>query len=309
MKKKILIAVDGSVHSKRAVTYVTKTTSGDKNTLYTLLTLRAWIPDILLDDSEHDSQIHTQVRELFRIKAKEADSVVGELKEMMIKEGILESQIRTIARPIQQGMAKDILTLAEEETYDAIVLARKGLTPQRDFFIGSIAEKVVEHSMQVAVWIVGEEIQPRTFLLAVDASENSLQAVKYAIEMLSPIRDMELTIFHVVPNLRHYFSVGFERENPHLQDFLHRQDEKRMQKFNDQFRQILDDRQFEPNKLRIKNKTGSLDVSTAILDEARTGRYGTLVVNRRGERGAFFSGRTCLRLTQKIQEQTIWVLP
>ena len=45
----------------------------------------------------------------------------------------------------------------------------------------------------------------------------------------------------------------------------------------------------------------------AILDEARTGKYSTVVVGRRGERGAFFTGRIAMRLVQKVSDQALWV--
>jgi hypothetical protein len=145
----------------------------------------------------------------------------------------------------------------------------------------------------------------KKILLAVDGSDNSLRAVRHATKILSPVPDLELTMFHVVPHLRHYFSVGFEKENPQLQAFLNRQDQKRMEEFNNQVRTIFDSAHFQPSQLKMKTNTASYDVSTAILDEMRTGLYGTLLVCRRGERGAFFVGRTCLRLIQKIEDQSI----
>jgi hypothetical protein len=62
-------------------------------------------------------------------------------------------------------------------------------------------------------------------------------------------------------------------------------------------------------QLDIKLKRYSYDISTAILDEARTGRYGTVIVGRRGERGAFFAGTVPVRLVQKLSGPALWVVP
>ena len=62
---------------------------------------------------------------------------------------------------------------------------------------------------------------------------------------------------------------------------------------------------------QIETKTDSqgYDISTSIIGEARTGRYGTVVVGRRGDREAFFTGRIALRLMQKITDQALWMVP
>lgn len=62
-------------------------------------------------------------------------------------------------------------------------------------------------------------------------------------------------------------------------------------------------------QLKTKTEPLSYDISTAILKEARTGGYSTVVIGRRGERDAFFTGRIAMRLVQKVSDQTLWVIP
>jgi len=62
-------------------------------------------------------------------------------------------------------------------------------------------------------------------------------------------------------------------------------------------------------QVHMKTSTGDYDVSTAILGEARCGGYGTVVIGRRGEREAFFTGRIAMRLVQKVSGQVLWVVP
>ena len=63
------------------------------------------------------------------------------------------------------------------------------------------------------------------------------------------------------------------------------------------------------SQIKIKTATRCYDIFTAILGEAKTGQYGTVMVGRRGEREAFFTGRIAMRLVQKISDQALWVIP
>jgi hypothetical protein len=63
------------------------------------------------------------------------------------------------------------------------------------------------------------------------------------------------------------------------------------------------------NQIKIRTENHSYDISTAILKEARTGKYATIVLGQRGERDAFFMGQIAMRLVQKVTEQTLLVVP
>ena len=146
-------------------------------------------------------------------------------------------------------------------------------------------------------------------MLAVDGSENSLRVVDHLIPIVGTNPDLKLVLFHVVPYLKHYYSVDFEREHPHLQEILHREDKRRMESFYENAYQRLKEAGLKKRQIEIKTSTRSYDISTAILGEAKSGGYGTLVVGRRGEREAFFTGRIAIRLVQKVSDQALWVIP
>jgi hypothetical protein len=147
------------------------------------------------------------------------------------------------------------------------------------------------------------------FMIAVDGSEHSLKYVDYVIRMVGPNPGLSITMFHVLPHLRHYYSMDFEKKSPKLQEVLHREDERRMGDFYEAVRRQFKKEGLKAQQLRTKTEPQSHDISTAILKEARTGGYSTVVIGRRGERDAFFTGRIALRLVQKVSDQTLWVIP
>jgi nucleotide-binding universal stress UspA family protein len=309
MKKKILTAVGDCVHSKHAVKYAAKMSSAAKDMTYTLFHVQPWIPQIFREAAQTDLKVRVEVDELLLADTETARCAAGELKETMMREGIPENRIEVVTQPMQVGMAKDILNWAEQGHYDAIVLARRALTPSRDFFIGTTAAKVVEHAIRIPVWIASEGAFSMNIMLAVDGSENSLRDVTHVIDMVGANPDVRLTLFHVLRCLRHYYSIEFERGHPHLQEILEREDKLRIEDFYEKARHKFKTAGLKQTQIETKTRIGGFDISTSILEEAKSGKYSTVVVGRRGERDAFFTGRIAMRLVQKITDQALWVVP
>ena len=309
MEKKLLVAVDDSMHSEEAVRYVTKTSSAARDMTYTLLHIQPFVPHIVADVKEAHPSVDSQIRDFFRKDSEDVKAALQGFKELMVREGVAPDRIREVIPTMQVGMAKDIIDMGRQGQYEAIVLGRQALTPRRDFFIGPTSSKVVEHALDIPVWIVGRGNAVMEFMLAVDGSENSERCVDHVIRTIGPNSKFRLTLFHVVPHLRHYFSIEFEKENPYLQEMLHTEDERRMEKLYEETYRKTKESGIIENQIRIKTENHSYDISTAILGEARAGKYSTIVLGRRGERDAFFTGHIAMRLVQKITEQALWIVP
>jgi nucleotide-binding universal stress UspA family protein len=309
MEKKVLVAVDDSVHSQEAVRYAAKTCSVVEDMTYTLLHVQALVPHILADVKKGHPALDSNIQGFVRKNTEGAKAALQKLKDLMGGEGTLRDRVQVVIQPMQEGMAKDIIDTARQGHYEAIVLGRQALTPRRDFFIGTTAAKVVEHALDIPVWIVGQSNAAMEFMLAVDGSENSQRCVDHLIRTVGPNPNFKLTLFHVVPWLRHYFSLEFEKENPRLQEILHTEDERRMEGFYEEAYWKMKASGINENQIRIKTENHSYDISTAILGEARTGKYATVILGRRGERDAFFTGQIAMRLVQKITDQVLWIVP
>jgi len=212
MGKKILVAVGDCVYSQQAVKYVARTSSAAKDLKYTLFNVQIPVPKMFVAGAKIDPKVRCEVNKLIRENAENAECVVGKLKALMVEEGISPSRIEVVAAPLKAGMAKDILRHAEQGSYNAIVLARRGLTPSPDFFIGTTAAKVVEHALKIPVWIVGGEVTSMNILVSVDGSESSLRQLSHLVNMVGKSSRSRLTLFHVIPFLRHYYSIDFGRE-------------------------------------------------------------------------------------------------
>jgi len=309
MGKRILVAIGDCGYSKHAVRYAAKICAAQKDATYTLFHVQALVPKIFNEAAKTEPDVKAHINAMVQENSEIAACTAGTMKDIMLREGIPENRTEVITQPMQVGMAKDILQKAEQGGYDAIVLARRALTPSRDFFIGTTAAKVVEHALRTPVWVISGESISMKIMLAVDGSDNSLRDVEHLIHMVGAHPDLSVTLFHVQPCLSHYYTVDFEKKNPSLQKILERQDKRRMESFYKKAYHRFEAIGLRKDQIETKSKLRSYDISTSIIEEARTGKYSTVVVGRRGERDAFFTGRIAMRLVQKITDQALWIVP
>lgn len=157
MGSKILIGVGDCVDSKQAVKYAARTASAAKDVYFTLFHIKPLVPLIFREAAQTDLQVRVEVDALVLNDTETARCAAGELREVMVGEGVPDDRVEVVIKPMQAGMAKDILSRAEQGLYDAIVLGRRALTSSRDFFIGTTADKVVEHATEIPVWVVAGE--------------------------------------------------------------------------------------------------------------------------------------------------------
>lgn len=160
MSPKILLAVDGSDTSNRAVEYVGDMISGCKGidlTIYHVLQM----PPMLLESGgteesreqlleetekwEHEKRVQVE-REIFAPARRV-------LKNKGVREGF--TTVRTkLAEDAHPDVALDIIEEAKRGGYDTVVLGKRGISMLRDFMFGSVACKVIHHIEGCTIWIV-----------------------------------------------------------------------------------------------------------------------------------------------------------
>jgi len=309
MRQKILVAVGDYPYSKHAVKYLAKLSLAAPDSTYTLFSVQPAVPGLLVEAAKSDPRADAEIAQLVHANREAVWEILQNLREVMIQEGILESRIEAVTEPMQVGAAKDILNWGERHGYAAIIIARRGQTPSWDFSMGTIPAKVVNHGLAIPVWVVAGESTSTKILLAVDGSQNSLRAVDHLIHMAGTNPDISITLFHVIPYLRHYYSIDVERSRAHLQLVMHREDDRRMEAFYEKAYERFEGAGLKVSQINTITCRRSSDISTAIYGEAKAGQYGTVIVGRRGERGAFFSGQIARRLAHVLEDQTLCIVP
>ncbi len=308
MDKKILLAVDGSVHSTRAVTYAVRISSVMQGLTYTLFCVQPTVSQFLLDEAETDLKTRAELKRVIRKNAEFARDILEKHKTRMVGMGIDEKRIETATQQKVMGICKDILDCAEQGLYDAILVGRRGLSRIEKTFMGSTTAKLVEHSRVIPVWVVDGDVTSTKLMLAVDGSEASLRAVDHLSFMVGENENIKVTLFHVRPTLRDYCVINFDEKESDVGKVIARGAKRCIEHFYAHAQHKFREVGLQEDQIELKVTRRAMDVGKAILDLARKGNYGTVVIGRSGANKAFFMGSVSKYVLDKISDRAVWVV-
>ena len=157
-------------------------------------------------------------------------------------------------------------------------------------------------------------------LIAVDGSEHSARALRYVGTLLRDSQDVQITLFHVLKPMPRGLLEHGGSEDPAEEIRL----AKKLQE--DQENWVRTESVFESpilvTALELFGKTGfpldrvtlkfghEDDIAHTILDEARTGGYGTIVMSRHASKALkrFFGGSITDQLLRDASGFTLWIV-
>lgn len=144
----VLVAVDDSENSRRAVEYVGFLLGRLKEVHVTLL-------HVVPDPEEDFFPEEEQKQQWLANYRQRMDAILNEYRQMLIVEGFPEDFV-DIRSPLRYcpSMAECILSERDRRQYGTIVVGRQGLSRKEEFLFGSISSKIVNHARQCAVWVV-----------------------------------------------------------------------------------------------------------------------------------------------------------
>jgi nucleotide-binding universal stress UspA family protein len=146
--KNILIAVDESENSRRAVSYVAQFLGGIEGFKVIILHVIPIPEDDFFPNSTEREKWLSQHR-------GKVDAMLGGYRQILIRAGFHPSDV-SVRCPIRYcpSMAECILAERDETEYDTIVVGRHGLSRSEEFIFGSISSKIVNHARNCTIWVV-----------------------------------------------------------------------------------------------------------------------------------------------------------
>jgi nucleotide-binding universal stress UspA family protein len=161
MLHNVLIAVDGSQNSRRAVVYAGMVFSPNPEARLVLFQILPAISRMNLDKKEI-KEIDARKMERPDLaglywRAEDEDKMnkfFAEAEDILGKAGVKPEQIKSKFGVKKLEIADAILEEAELGKYDTLILGRRGLSRVREFFLGSISTKVVREARGCAVCVV-----------------------------------------------------------------------------------------------------------------------------------------------------------
>ena len=144
----IVIAVDGSENSRRAIDYVGRLLGGWKDLTVTLLhVIHAPEEDFFASSGERDGWIQSG--------RQRVGQWMEDYRQGLIGCGVGPNRV-TFHIVERDGPSLSRLILHEIKRLGAgtLVLSRQGLTRKEEFLFGSVSKQIVSHARNCTVWVV-----------------------------------------------------------------------------------------------------------------------------------------------------------
>ena len=299
-KRRILLAVDGSDQSFEAVRYVGQLFPPNR-TEVVLFHVMSKIPESFWDIERNPTFRHqlAPVAAWATQQQTATQEFMERSKELLIDRGVPEESVSIRMQEREAGIARDIVREAQKK-YDAVVVGRWGVSKLKDLVWGSTANKLVGHLIHIPLCVVGGAPEAGKILVALDTSEEAMGTVDYVGTMVDG-SDWGVTLFHVIRGLDFVLPETGEI----LQDI-----EGAVEAFLEEAVGRLEKAGLRPDQISTKTASGVASRAKAIVEEAKNGGYGTIVVGRRGLSRVeeFFMGRVSSKVMQLAREMAVWVV-
>jgi nucleotide-binding universal stress UspA family protein len=306
---KILLAVDGSEQAMDAVRYVCNSVQRTKVEVV-VFQVMSKVPEVFWDLGK-DPAWQKKIESL-RAWEKQQETVATDFMnsalQLFTEAGFKPGSVTSRIGRQKEGIARDIIAEARQG-YDVVVVGRGESGSEEGTPLGSVASKILGAATSFSLWLIGGKPHSNKVLIAMDSSEGGLRAVKHAGSMLSHGNN-KMTLFHAIRGIS-VSSEGLEDIFPeaYRQQLLHdaEQDvQPALMIANDQLNKL----DIATERISTKIITSVKSRAAAIVQEAKQGGYGTIVVGRRGitEVAEFSMGRVTNKLTQLAKEQALCIV-
>ena len=293
-RKKILVALDGSVNSFEVIKYIGGFQSF-KSMNITLFNVLSRIPEHYYD-FEDWTPLSQRIREIHAwdtMNEEDIKEFMEKAKRSLNNKGFPEDCVAKTIRERKRGIARDIKDEADKG-YIAVIVGRKGIGDIKGTFFGSVASKLLERLSFVPLIVVGKSPKPGKIMIALDGSASSVRAVEYVGTMLGGSNSkVELT---------HVIRSGYS-------DYL-KELEIRIESFFESAKSKLIKSGIDPANITTKIISGAQSRAVSIYQESSQNKYDTIVVGRRGlsRVQSFVMGRVSNKVIQIAKNKAVWVV-
>ncbi len=307
---KILVAVDGSEQSLRAIRYAANVFPPHR-THIVLFHVRVQLTKLF---SDLDAYPHYQQRVtgLKRWATEQKADVVATMDSAVVyfrQKGFPDTAI-TVKTPAKKlGIVEDIIKESYDE-YHAIVVGRTGWSRFKDWLIKSTAMKLVARIKHLPVVVVGGQPDTKHVLVAFDGTHGAMKGVA-CIGSLVGASDHHLQI---------YSMIGLDEKfwKDDAQSFLVEKSEQCAEivkhelgpSLKDAFTRLLAEG-MTPDRISIKIEIIGQDRASRIVQVAMNNHFGGIVVGRRGLISfidAYFIGRVSDLVLKQADQLAVWVI-
>ena len=149
--KKMLLAVDGSENSRKAVDYAANFAAANEAGVRLFNVVREYRLDFLDNSTPRGEEIEMRILEKLE---RDVQHMFASYRKQLEWAGVNANRISVKHTLQSRSRAGDILKEAKEGNYGTIVMGRRGLSKVHEFFLGRVTTKVLHRAAGGALWIV-----------------------------------------------------------------------------------------------------------------------------------------------------------
>ena len=306
-QKKLLVLMDGSERARMTLTYLGQVTAF-KDFKIVLYHVFSGIPECYrdLEKSPQYQHVMSQMTGWEVAQKKRITEFCEEAQKILVQAGYKEDSVEIKIQKSKVGIARDIIKEAEEGGYTGVVMRRRGAGALETIVVGSVANKLFNKLTSCPLLIAGRREINNRVLIAIDGSTSSFKAVDFVAENLGR-HGYAIGLVHVIR--------GFGSLVPESPEFMMPAENVELA-HNEMMRLFGDIKEklilagFDENHIEEKIITGINSRAGAIVEEAKAGNYGTIVVGRKGLSRVqeFFMGRVSNKVIHAGREFTVWMV-
>ncbi|WP_038055869.1 universal stress protein [Thermodesulfobacterium hydrogeniphilum] len=298
-----LLCYDNSASSAKALFYLK---SVFENT-YVDVTLLKIIehPEIhVLQESKlikkliHEEEIEKRAKEDYLRTEAELKEVAESLKAKI--KG--NCYIKVIFK--YSDVVQDILRIACDNLYDAIIVGKRGLSKISTYILGGVTHKLINISC-VPVWLIRGEKWNKKFLVALDLGETGLKVADYVSFILSFHKDATITFFH-----NFYPFSNIKEFEGNIEELLKITKNPEYKEYFLKLKNVLKENKIFCERIQLVLKRGIFGPAGEIIRFAKKNDYSNIIIGRRGRSGLkeLLLGSVSQKIISYFEDRAIWVI-
>ena len=315
-KKRILIAIDGSVQSYNGASYISEMMP-PAETAVVLYHVQADFKDLYFDMEEkpHDVTMdEAAYQEWGSVRRKTMMTRLEKIRAMFLEKGFGEDAIDIVSREMEIGVTRDIIK-ESQRGYDLLVVGKTGARSVTGVMTGSVTGKLISRVNHLPMVVVEGRPETDHILIGFDGSKGSIAAVQAVHYLVGP--DKTYSMANVIRSLNlltgefdMFASSMDEFRFPDIDTRRVENQKKSIQKHMTQEKGRLLSLGVPESQVHTFILEGYASRSQALVEKARKEGYGTLVLGRRGHSAVmeFFMGRVGRKVIHMSDTLAVWIV-
>lgn len=307
--RKIVIAVDGSIHSRHAIKYAAEKYRHLQKTSFTLIHIQPTISQYLADEAKKTSAGKTKLEKLYEQNRLIAVDLLSEAEKTLISHGVKDCDVDCVTEARRHSVARDILDYAEKKNVCAVLVGRRGMSQMQEIMLGSVTTELLTHSKLIPVWVVDKPVSTGHLLVAVDGSAGSLRAVDHVSFVQAGGNLEKIILLHITPTLSDVCSIEPAAQDEEMNAFIKKSDRDCTDAFNSRALGILKQAGFSEKDIEFETIDSRWFVGKSIIEASKKRNAGTIVVGKSGSGEAHHIGKIARYIINKSTDGAIWLVP